>query len=102
MKYIIRGKGNGKTTQLLYAAHTMDIPIIVPDYAHKNNLEKRAKDLGLDGLRIQAFTERTMAGEFKPDDTILIDDAEQIIERALSSFFRCKIGAVTLTDEKMD
>ena len=99
MKIISLGRGQGKTTRLLYASEFNDAPILCCNDVHKKYLKRMAEDLGLyipEPIIISDFFASKIRG--KRIDGILIDDAELVLQQLLYSMgLHSEIKAITLT-----
>lgn len=100
MRYLIKGRQQGKTYKLIIASEVTGYPILVLDEKRKDFLIDMAKEMGCDIPK--PITYLTFRGyrEGLPIERILIDDAEKIIEKALNETLRVEVVAVTLTDKK--
>lgn len=98
MRYLIKGRQQGKTYKLIVASEVTGYPIMVSDEKRKVFLEDMAKEMGCNIPK--PITYLTFRGyrEGLPIERILIDDAEKIIESVLNTSLRCEVVAVTLTD----
>lgn len=98
MKFINRGRQNGKSTILIHTAYATDTPIIVQDHARKTFLLDQAKELGCEDITVFDLREwlEIKGASFKPKKC-LIDEALPIIERALSQALDTEVLAVTFT-----
>lgn len=103
MKIISLGRGQGKTTRLLYASEFNNIPILCSTYIQKGYLMDRAKQLGLDipkPVTIDEIISNKVIGKEEVDKDILVDDAHWVLQSFLHSFgMRGNIRAITLTKE---
>ncbi len=94
---IIKDRGTGKTTQLLYTSATTQYPIIVPNYSQVIFLLEKAKELDLTipiPLTVEQFRNR-MGMNY---DRVLIDEGYNLIGEALDAYMGTHVAAVTLTD----
>lgn len=94
---IIKDRGKGKTTQLLYTSATTQYPIIVQNKLQINLLIEKAR-----GLHLIIPVPMTVE-EFKNKcgmnyDHVLIDEGYNLIGEALDSYLGTHVMAVTLTD----
>ena len=99
MRFVIGGRQSGKTTRILYTADTMGYPIVVSTSKRKEIISDLAKKLNLSNVDVVTYMEYEMYRAGKYAEKVLIDDAENIVEKCLERYFHCKIGAVTLTNE---
>lgn len=94
---IIKDRGTGKTTQLLYTSATTQCPIIVQNHSQVRFLLDKAKDLNL------IIPAPMTVEEFKNNcgmnyDCVLIDEGYNLIGEALNAYMGAHVVAVTLTD----
>ena len=85
----------GKTTFLIYQSHTEQKPIVVVTEHMKQNLINQAKGMGLSIPEPIVFsTLKNKRGEIKPDQSILIDDIDLIINQLFwQTFYNFNIDA---------
>lgn len=95
VRLIIKDRGKGKTTQLLYTSATTGYPILVSSNSQVNYLLQKAKELEL--VIPQPITRNYLKG--RQIDNILIDEGYDLIGEALENYIGCKVIAVTLTDK---
>ena len=102
MKIINLGRGQGKTTRLLYASEFNDTPILCCNETHKKHLLYRAKELHLDipePIIVSDFFSQKIRG--KRIEEILVDDAEWVLQQLLYSMgLHSEIKAITLTERE--
>lgn len=99
MKIISLGRGQGKTTRLLYASEFNDAPILCANDTHKKYLKDMAAKLRLnipEPIIVSDFFTCRMRG--KRIEEILVDDAELVLQQLLYSMgLHSEIKAITLT-----
>ena len=96
---IIKDRGTGKTTQLLYTSATTQYPIIVPNKLQTKLLLDKANDLDLIipvPMTVEEFKNSRGCGMHH--DCVLIDEGYDLIGEALDSYLGTHVTAVTLTD----
>lgn len=94
---IIKDRGKGKTTQLLYTSATTQYPIIVQNKLQVKFLLDKAKELDLTipiPLTVEEFRNRIG----RTCDCVLVDEGYDLIGEALDSYLGTHVVAVTLTD----
>lgn len=98
MRFINRGRRTGKTTMLIYASSVTGAPIIVYDKVRAELIKKQARDLGIE---IEVFTlldwtqhNCIRAREY---NGVLIDEAKELIEAALSAYLQTNVFACTFS-----
>lgn len=85
---------SGKTTLLIYAAYTTGYPIIVRDSARAKSVMDQAKSLGLD---IKVFSYLDWINCHYHDNKVLVDEATELIDGALTSLLKAEVVACTFT-----
>lgn len=101
MKVINLGRGQGKTTRLLYASEFQNIPILCKDWSAKRDLLRRAKELGLnipEPIAASDLTYETIRGSDLRDKDLFVDEAHWVLQRLLNSMGMVgEIKAITLS-----
>ena len=104
MKIINLGRGQGKTTRLLYASEFQNIPILCATYHQKGYLEDRAKELGLEipePIALDEITSGKIKGKEEKYREIFVDDLHWIFHSLLNHFgMQTSIRAITETRYK--
>lgn len=100
MNLIIKNRGSGKTTQLLYTSATTGKVIVAATNAACKYLKQMAKDLGVNIPEPISFYDFTNHKYDKNiiEDGILIDDLESILPKVLSDYFGVSIYAATMSN----
>lgn len=104
MKIINLGRGQGKTTRLLYASEFNGTPILCSSLKQKDYLLNSAKKLRLnipEPLCVcDVFSDKIRSNrDF--DNGILVDDAESVLQQMLYNIgLHSEIKAMSVTDEK--
>ena len=98
---IIKDRGTGKSTQLLYASAATQYPILTKTKNMANNLLKMADDLEL--YIPVPLTENDIKSiesrEIRLPENILVDEGYDLIGTALNYYLGTHVVAVTLTDK---
>lgn len=94
---IIKDRGTGKTTQLLYTSATTQYPIIVQNKLQIELLLDKANDLDLI-IPVPMTVEEVKNKRGMNYDHLLIDEGYNLIGEALDSYLGTHVAAVTLTD----
>lgn len=94
---IIKDRGTGKTTQLLYTSATTQYPIIVQNKLQIELLLDKANDLDLI-IPVPMTVEECKNKCGMNYDHVLIDEGYNLIGEALDSYLGTHVMAVTLTD----
>lgn len=103
MKIINLGRGQGKTTRLLYASEFNDIPILCSTLTEKKFLKEQAKRYGLkipEPITVSDITSNALRGSEVVLKEILVDEAPYVLQNLLNSLGMMNgIRAITLTEE---
>ena len=97
---IIKDRGQGKTTELIHASEVTGLPIVTKYSLHAKYIEEKAKELGVVIPQPIAITE--LASNNKDPlyrNGVLIDEAYDIISKALDNYLGTHVVAATLTDK---
>ena len=95
---IIKDRGTGKTTQLLYTSATTQYPILTKTKNMADNLLKMADDLEL--CIPVPLTEYDIESKWiKLPENILVDEGYDLIGTAIDYYLRTHVVAITLTDK---
>lgn len=98
MELIIRGRGNGKTTELIKRSAATQTYILTVNKQRARAVFLQAREMGLDipyPVTIdEYFSTHGFAGSFIK--SVYVDDADEVLKR---TFYRVNIEAVTMTDE---
>lgn len=103
MKIINLGRGQGKTTRLLYASEFNDMPIICSTLTEKRFLEGQAKRYGLkipEPITVNEITCGYLNGSDATYKEVLVDEAPLVLQNILASLgMRGGVRAITLTEK---
>lgn len=94
---IIKDRGTGKTTQLLYTSATTQYPIIVRNHSQVKLLLDKANDLDLI-IPVPMTVEEFKNKHGMNYDRVLVDEGYNLIGEALDHYLGAHVAAVTLTD----
>ena len=104
MKIINLGRGQGKTTRLLYASEFNDIPILCSTYQQKQYLMDMAKRLGLkipEPINVSEITSNKTINSRVLDRDLFVDEAHWVLQNLLKSLgMKGEVKAITLTSEE--
>lgn len=104
MKIINLGRGQGKTTRLLYASEFNDMSILCSSLKQKDYLLNSAKKLHLnipEPLCVCDVFSDKIRGNRDFDNGILVDDAEWVLQQILYNVgLHSEIKAITLTEKQ--
>ena len=100
MRLIIKDRGKGKTTQMIYTSEATGYPIVVDTEFKKNNLINKSKEM--DVIIPEPLTISDIHNNKKLRgcliEKVIIDEGHNIIEKALKQYLGCEVASVTLTD----
>ena len=98
MELIIKGRGNGKTTELIKRSAATQTYILAANKQRARAIFLQARERGLDipyPVTIdEYFSTHGFTGSFIK--SIYIDDADDVLKHI---FYRVRIEAITITDE---
>lgn len=105
MKVINLGRGQGKTTRLLYASEFNNTPILCTTVFEKNRLMQQAKMLRLEipePITVDDVTTNKLRDNKDVDNGILIDEAPSVIKSLLNHLGvrSGEVKAITLTEKE--
>lgn len=104
MKIINLGRGQGKTTRLLYASEFNYIPILCATHSQKDYLVNMAKELRLkipEPIVVSEITSNRIIGSPAADKDLLVDEVPMVLQCLLNSLgMRGKVNAITLTADE--
>ena len=104
MKIINLGRGQGKTTRLLYASEFNNIPILVATFQQKNLLVNRAGVLGLK-IPEPIIVSELMTDKIRNSNAVkkdlLVDEAPMVLQILLNQLgMNGSVKAITLTEQE--
>jgi hypothetical protein len=97
-RLLIKDRGGGKSTGLLYTSEATGYPIITNNLRQTNYLKSKAKELNLtipEPLTFEQFKQSSKVYKFQH---ILIDEGYDIISEALNNYLGCEVECATFTD----
>lgn len=105
MKIINLGRGQGKTTRLLYASEFNDVPILCASYAQKNLLVSQAEKLNLK-IPEPVVVGELISGKYQSKRTLnnglLVDEVPMVLQQLLNSIgVNSEVKAITLTSDEL-
>lgn len=94
--FIIKSRGAGKTTGLIYASESTGYPIVLDTVVETVYIEKKAKEMG---CKIpKPICARDLVNKKIVSKTpILIDEGKFLISQALESYLGVPVAAITFT-----
>lgn len=99
MKLIVRGRGSGKTARLIYASEVTGIPIATLSKQNIEHIKDMAERMGCDipePVTYRELASNSHIGSMKYN-SVLADDVDSIIQKALDSYLNCHVVAATMT-----
>ena len=103
MKIINLGRGQGKTTRLLYASEFNDAPILCATDAHKKCLIEKAKGYGLEipePITVNDIVSGKVRGSKITDKDVLVDEAPFVLQYLLRGLgMNGEVKAITLSEK---
>lgn len=99
MRIINRERGTGKTAMLISTAYVTGKPIITSTMNNKNSLMNMAKAMGMSN-NIEVYTINEWLEfhrSYTPNNEILIDNVELILDEVMSKFLNANVIAGTMT-----
>ena len=94
--FIIKKRGTGKTTGLIYASEITGYPIVVDTMTKVENIKNKAKEMGCD-IPQPICARDLVNSKIKLGCPILIDEGQILIEIALESYLGAPVAAITFT-----
>lgn len=101
MKLLIKERGTGKTTGLIYTSESTGYPIVVHDKNSVSCVKKQANEMGCiipDPIVLNDLLGSDVSGFIKPN-CVLVDEVGFILEDALTEYLGVKIACATMTDD---
>lgn len=103
MKIINLGRGQGKTTRLLYASEFNDTPILCSTFKQKDELVDKAHKLGLkipEPIVVSELMTSRIQSSHAVNKDLLVDEAPMVLQALLRQFgMYGEIKAITLTEK---
>ena len=104
MKIINLGRGQGKTTRLLYASEFNDMPILCANYMMKKDMERKANEYGLkipEPICVEDIVLEKIRGSEIGEIPLLVDEAPLVLANLLGRLgVHGGIKAITLTEKE--
>ena len=97
MRMIIKDRGKGKTTQMIYTSASTGIPILVEHYSMAKHIQRMADELEVIIPEVLIVSDLQKRGGLKPEN-VLVDEGYDIIDAALKAYLGTNVVAITLTD----
>ena len=102
MKIINLGRGEGKTTRLIYASEFNNVPILCATSMQKEHIQRKAYEYGLEipkPITVRDIVTNRCVRQF--DNGVLVDEAPFVLEVLLSYLgVTNEVKAITLTEKE--
>lgn len=103
MKIINLGRGQGKTTRLLYASEFNNMPILCSTFKQKDELIDNARKLGLkipEPIVVSELMTSRIQSSHATYKDLLVDEAPMVLQALLKQFgMHGEVKAITLTEK---
>lgn len=99
MKLIMNGRGTGKTTKLIYASEVTGIPIATYSKTNAEYIKDMAERMGCnipEPTTYYDLANNHHCGNMQYK-SILADDIDSILQKALNSYLNCHVIGATMT-----
>ena len=102
MRLVIKGRGQGKTTELIHTSEMTGYPIITHNQYEKSRIVELAREINC--IIPEPFTITELRcpewrrGRNYPKE-VLVDDVERILEEVLNEYLSAKVIGATMTDQ---
>lgn len=100
MRLLIKERGQGKTTGLIYTSEATGYPIVVATKVQADYTEDMAKRLKCNipkPVTVRELREGRKRGS-RIYENVLIDDVNIILNEALNEYLGCTVECATMTD----
>ena len=100
MEIIYKGRGQGKTTELIKRSAETGTYIVVPNRSHALNIVGQAQEMGYDNIPFPITIEEVLRHGFRGTyiKKVLVDDVDLIIRYLLKSV-ECETMTLTKSEE---
>lgn len=100
MKLIIKNRGQGKTTQLIYTSEITRYPIVTTSHTSVELIKILAKELACNIPEPIAYTD-LRNNKYRGNKNlgkVLVDDVDSILEEVLNEYLNCKVIGATISN----
>lgn len=97
-RLIIKNRGTGKTTSLIYTSAITGYPIVVSHTYMLRNIKALATEMGITIPEPMTLNELVGKRVGRNPENVLLDEGYRVIGDALDSYLGTHVVAVTLTD----
>jgi hypothetical protein len=98
MKLLIKERGAGKTTGLIYASEATGYPIVTSSKIQCHYIKDNAEKMGCDIPDPLTVEDLRADHVLRSKENILFDNIETILEAALNSYLDASVVCATMTD----
>lgn len=100
MRLLIKERGSGKTTGLIYASEATGYPIATANEAMVNHIKNIAAEMGCIIPEPVTFYElrNGKSRGMRLYDNMLVDEVESILGAALNEYLHCDVKCATLSN----
>ncbi len=102
MNGLFLGRGQGKTTAMVYVSAITGYPIIVPGNAQKGYIMDVARRLRVDIPDPLIFSKDAQPLPYTHNNYVLVDNAEQILHQCIADKFGANIFGFTMTYDRKE
>lgn len=99
MRFINKGRGTGKTTMMISTAYATGYPIIVTTHIRKDYVLQQAHEMNCDGINVYTVEEWNRLIHIGENNYALVDEVEELLEKALNDYLKTNVVAATLSLE---
>ena len=100
MKLLIKPKGTGKTTGLIYTSEATGYPIVTSSKIQACYIRDDAKSMGCEIPDPLTVEDLNIKKDLYSGANILFDNVETILEAAINLYLDAKVVCATMTDNK--
>ena len=100
MNLLIKQKGTGKTTGLIYTSESTKYPIVTSSKIQACYIKDMSKDMGCEIPDPLTVDDLRLSKALPSGYNILFDNVETILEAAINSYLNANVVCATMTDNK--
>lgn len=102
MNLLIKEKGSGKTTGLIYSSESTRYPIVTSSKIQACYIKDMAKEMNCDIPDPLTVDDLRLSGALPSFANVLFDNVETILEAAINSYLGVNVVCATMTDLKKE